>query len=104
MPKIIHSLPLQYGHLCKADTWFSHFGARIKEVWLYVQWYSVIYVSHDLFLNGAVKRQKRLACFFSFKWSEMVIQVHESQIVYHHSMVYHWNSKQYDVTVFYVLP
>ena len=35
MPKIIHSLPLQYGHLCKADTWFCPFGVRIKEVWLY---------------------------------------------------------------------
>ena len=58
MPKIIHYLPLQYGHLCKADTWFSHFGVRIKEVWLYVQWYSVICFSRDLFLNTAVKRQK----------------------------------------------
>ena len=32
MPKIIHSLPLQYGHLCKAETWFCPFGVRIKEV------------------------------------------------------------------------
>ena len=29
MPKLIPSLPLQYGELCKADTWFSHFGVRI---------------------------------------------------------------------------
>ena len=32
MPKIIHSLPLSYGHLCKADNWFRPFGFRIKEV------------------------------------------------------------------------
>ena len=32
MPKILHSLPLQYGHLCKADTWFCPSGVRIKEV------------------------------------------------------------------------
>ena len=35
MPKTIHSLPLQYGHLCKADSWFCPFGVLIKEVWLY---------------------------------------------------------------------
>ena len=33
--KIVHSLPLLYEHLCKADTWFCPFGARIKEVRLY---------------------------------------------------------------------
>ena len=32
IPKIIHSLPLLYGHLCKGDTWFCPFGVRIKEV------------------------------------------------------------------------
>ena len=35
MTKIIHSLPLQYGHLCKADSWFCPFGVRFKDVSLY---------------------------------------------------------------------
>ena len=32
MPNIIYTLPLSYGHLCKADNWFCAFGFRIKEV------------------------------------------------------------------------
>ena len=37
MPKIIHSLPLLNGHLCKLDTLLCPFGVRIKEVWLYAK-------------------------------------------------------------------
>ena len=32
MPNIIYTLPLSYGHLCKADDWFCALGFRIKEV------------------------------------------------------------------------
>ena len=34
MPKIIHSLPQWYGHLCKVNNCFCPFGVRIKEGWL----------------------------------------------------------------------